>query len=356
MTEPWRARGLTTWDDLPLHQTAGTFREPVSAHPKWVDRWYMNIQQPDGALLAIVGFGFFPNTGLIEWYMCALDGARQRNLRGSAELGERAPIAASNGFRFEIVEPMRVWTAGVDVDGLSLDLTFESLGAPFHFRPIWCAADVAGGEFDEYQHFVQIGRLAGTLDVGTQVSLDGMQAVRDRTWGVRSRRPRMHNWYTFNLGDGRMFALMHQERADGSVHVSEAAVVDPDGRAEALVVDDHRLSFDPVTREIRASEWRLRTRAGETAILAIEPVGVSIRGLGAGYDERQGQARDLDSPVVTEVWDLADPKVAAETSSSTIDTPARASLSGAFGHTGSGVAETAIGRSHHRYGGGLDRG
>jgi hypothetical protein len=355
MSEPWRARGLTLWDDLPLHQTAGTFRELASAHPQWVDRFYMNIQGTDGSLLAILGFGFFPNTGLIEWYVCALDGSRQRNVRGVGELGERAPKAECNGFRFEIIEPMRVWTVDIDVGGLKLDLTFESVGAPFHFRPIWCAADVAGGEFDDWQHFVQVGKLAGRLDAGTQISVDGMQAVRDRTWGVRSRRPKMHNWYTFDLGEGRMFALLHQERADGSVHVSEAALVEADGQTQALVVVEHRLSFDAATREIRASEWVLRTQGGETATLAIEPVGASIRGLGAGYDERQGQARDLDSSVVGEVWDLADPDVAAKAALSTIDTPVRASLTGALEATGGGVAETALGRSHQRYGRSLER-
>jgi alkanesulfonate monooxygenase SsuD/methylene tetrahydromethanopterin reductase-like flavin-dependent oxidoreductase (luciferase family) len=349
MTGASGTHGLTAWDDLLLHQTADTFSTPASAAPTWVDRWYMNIQRLDGALLAILGLGFFPNTGLIEWYVCRLDGSHQHNLRGSDVMNEQGASATSNGFRFDIVEPMHHWEIDVEVESLSLTVAFHSVAPPFHFRPIWCAPDQVGGESDRWQHFVQLGTITGALDASGHIALDGTHAVRDRTWGVRSRRPKLHNWYTINLGAGRMFALVHQERADGSVIVSEAAVVDSDGQVETLVVEQHDLSFDPASRELREGEWVLRTQSGERTTLSVQSLGVAIRGLGAGYDASQGHARQ-EGPVVGEVWDLADPEVAAAASKSTIDTPVRATVSGGVVASGVGVAETALGRSHLRYG------
>ena len=326
---------LRAWDDYPVHLSSDVLVQGAPPHPRWSERFYFNAQRPDGELVAIVGGGIYPAAGVAECYLCRLDGDRQSNLRAAQ------PLAGSGGpFSFRLEEPMRRWVVRVVGEFAA---TFEGTRDPFLFPAHDIPADEEGGDHDAFRHFVASGRM--TVDGVTLLS------ARDRTWGVRSRRPRLHNWYVLHL-DGCYLTLIHQERADGSVLYSAAALCHDDGRQEALDVLSHALRFDPEDRQISAGELQLS--AGERTIsLEFERVGAAIRLAGAGYDARQG-ARDAEPAVQRDDYDLADPDVAARTGRGTMDAGVRARLTdGERVAEGVGVVETAVARDHATYGGAL---
>lgn len=349
--QSWRTRGLAEWDDLPIHQSADVLARISDQTWNWMDRWYFNIRDADGALVAILGSGYFPNTGVLESYFCYLEDNTQVNVRAWDHMTSRGPSMDSQGFSARIEEPMRSWKIGLDSPQAKLDLGFRARTTPFHYRPFWQGPDREGGELDQWQHFIQLGELSGSLRTSsTELDLAGMSGVRDRSWGVRSRRPRLHNWYVFDFG-GEHFTMVHQERADGSVLVSEAALFNDAGDYLSLVVDEHDLRFDPHSREVLEGDWRLHDAHGEPVRLRFERSGAGLRGLGAGYDVNQGRPREGGPAAQNERWDLDDPDTVSRIGLGTIDVPARAALVvDGTELSGSGIAETAVGRSHHRYG------
>jgi hypothetical protein len=123
------------------------------------------------------------------------------------------------------------------------------------------------------------------------------------------------------------------------------------GRVELFEIDQHDLRFDGVSRVPVAGSFALHGRAGDCELL-LEPIGAeSIRGIGAGYDAGQGKGRADSAPTAHSTIDLADATAVEQAGRGTIDTPVRCTFTGPSGETrGLGVWETALGRSHYRYG------
>jgi hypothetical protein len=206
-------------------------------------------------------------------------------------------------------------------------------------------ASEAGGEFDLYRHFVAVGEW--TLEHRAGIDTAGrLLGVRDRTWGVRTRRIRWHNWCVFQFGE-RTLTLIHQEMADGTIMHSEAGVVHGNGKLERLRIVDHDATYEPDTRQVTRAQWALQGEHGELK-LEYDRVGLGMRLSGAGYDDSQGARASGD--VQRDAYDLADPEVARRTGRGTIDQGARGHVSGAWEADGTGVVESAIARNHVRYG------
>ncbi|MGH2761314.1 MAG: hypothetical protein ACRDLD_01795 [Thermoleophilaceae bacterium] len=348
LARPSAARGaeLSAWDDYPVHQSAAPLATIAPALPGWAERFYFNLLKPSGEIVAIVGGGVYPARGIAECYFCRLDGDRQINVRGWSELPGRGAALTSGPFSLRCDSPLHDWSVEVDAD----DARFEGRFLGTHPAYLYSAVDVPasepGGEFDLYRHFVAVGQWQlATFDGEGRDNL--FTGVRDRTWGVRTRRIRLHNWYVFAFGD-RCLTLIHQELADGSVFFSEAGVVSADGGVERLIVEQHHLLYDPQTREVIEGAFDL---AGERGSLRLEyeRVGRAMRLAGAGYDERQG-ARDTSTGTQRDEYDLGDPEVARKTGRGTMDAGARARVTGAWSAEGTGVVETAVARDHAKYG------
>lgn len=317
------------------------------ASPKWGERFYFNLIRPTGEIVAIVGGGLYPARGVGEFYFCRMDGERQVNVRTWQPLpGPEEEEERTGGFSLRCDAPLRDWSVGVDVDGLRFDGRFAGTAAPFLYETIDVPASEPGGALDRYQHFIAPGRWeiehAGGIEPST-----GLIGVRDRTWGVRSRRPRLHLWSVFHVGDACL-ALMRQELADGSPMCSEGALIAADGRVERLSIAEHDLVFHPEQRLIEHGSVRLDGPGG-TLTAEFERVGAGIRLAGAGYDDSQGDRAATGAPQHDE-YDLADPAVAARTGRGTTDAGARVRVTGAFSGEGVGVVETAVARDHVRYG------
>src|SRR3989344_237887 len=83
-TEPM----LTPQDDLPGHQTPGTFAQAGNDDLRFTERWWYTAHPTDGRPLLIdVGFGYYPNRGVMDAFAGVTVGRRQHNFRASHRLG-----------------------------------------------------------------------------------------------------------------------------------------------------------------------------------------------------------------------------------------------------------------------------
>jgi hypothetical protein len=356
MDDTARPSGLIPSDDLTLHQTAETFQRTDTLHPKWTERWYFNLQDGDGRLLGICGGGFYPFSGVLDVYACLLSAGQQHNLRQRVRAVDRGRLDAAEQVRFTIVDAMQTWHASATCPAFALELRFQAGHVAHLFPPFVVAADRPDSssalEFDAIQHFVQPGQASGELRVGSAPPEPfDARSFRDRTWGVRSARPRLHNWFVFHADEGQYVTLIHQERANGTPMVSHMAVVAADGSARTLVLDEHDLTFHPRTRLLLAARYRGHDAAGRRVQLMVENIGDGVRLLGAGYTSAQGDA-SAEEGVVSETWDLGDADLMTRMGRGTIDSPASMVLHCGDGVPlhGVGVTESAIARNHWRYG------
>lgn len=336
---------LSPWDDFPVHQSAALLSSVTPDRPAWSERFYFNVMHPTGEVAAILGGGVYPQRGVSETYFCRLDGDRQLNVRAFTPLPMPGQEVVQGPFTLRCDEPLRDWTVRVEVDDVHFAGRFRGINAPYLYEPIDVPATEPGGDLDLYRHFVATGSWDFQETAGLDISGEPL-GVRDRTWGVRSRRIRWHNWCVFQLGD-RMLALIHQELGDGTIMHSEAGVVTADGRSQRLKIADHDVSYDPHDRQVTRAWWDLDGEDGRVR-LAYERVGLAMRLAGAGYVDTQGEGSA--EAVQRDEYDLGDPEVARKTGRGTMDQGVRTQVTGAWEAEGIGVVESAIARNHVRYG------
>jgi hypothetical protein len=336
---------LGPWDDYPVHQSAALLSSVAPDRPGWSERFYFNVLRPTGEIVAILGGGVYPLRGVNECYFCRIDGQHQVNVRAFGELPAPGHDVQAGPFSLRCEVPLRDWMVTVNLEETSFAGRFAGVNPPYLYDAVDVPASEPGGEFDLFRHFIAFGQwhlqqTAG-LDASTQ-----LVGVRDRTWGVRTRRIRWHNWCVFQLGD-RTLTLIHQELADGTVMHSEAGTVDTDGHVDRLTITDHDVTYDPHDRQVTRARWNFDSEAGPLK-LEYERVGLAMRLAGAGYDDSQGSRSAGD--VQRDTYDLSDPDIARRTGRGTMDQGARAHLTGAWEAGGIGVVESAIARNHVRYG------
>lgn len=282
-----------------------------------------------------------PQHGSVEAYFCRLEDGLQTNLRWV----KRYPAIGGRGLALECVDPLQDWRVSVDDDSFPVSGRFEGVGTPFLFDQVAIdATEGAAGPYDAYRHFVASGTWA-LERFGPDPVPEGLVGVRDRTWGVRTRRPRLHFWFVLRTGTTQL-CLLHQELADGRIHFSQAGVTSPEG-STPLTVADHDLRLDPHTRVLDGGTVRL-TGDGTAYEVRFERVGLGLRLAGAGYNDQQGTEESADTQ--QDSYDLTDPGVAAKTGRGTIDVGVTFSVTGDLTGEGIGVAESAVARDHVRYG------
>jgi hypothetical protein len=336
---------LTPWDDYPVHQSAALLASVTPALSGWSERFYFNVLRPSGEIAAILGGGVYPARGTSECYMCRLDGDVQHNVRAFGELPVPGRSVDGGPFSLRCETPLKDWAVAIDVAGAEFAGTFSGINPPYLYDAVDVPASEPDGPYDLFRHFIAVGRwdLSASAGIDTSGELIG---VRDRTWGVRTRRVRWHNWCVFQVGDATL-TLIHQELADGSVMHSEAGAVHADGRVERLQVTGHDVTYDPQDRQVRRAHWELAGDDGPVE-LEYECVGRAMRLAGAGYTDTQGESSA--GAVQRDTFDLGDPDVARDTGRGTMDCGARGQVTGAWEAEGIGVVESAIARNHARYG------
>jgi hypothetical protein len=336
---------LGAWDDYPVHQSAALIATVAPAQPGWSERFYFNVLRPTGEVAAILGGGVYPVRGVNECYFCRLEGDQQLNVRSFGQLPGPGQAVQAGPFSLRCDEPLKVWSVSVDLDEAQFAGRFTGINPPYLYEPVDVPASEPGGDFDLFRHFIAVGEWELEQSAGIDAS-GRLLGVRDRTWGVRTRRIRWHNWCVFQLGE-RTLTLIHQELADGTVMHSEAGVVHRDGEVERLRITGHDVTYDPRTRQVSRAEWNFDGGNGPLK-LEYERVGLAMRLAGAGYDDSQGDR--VSGDLQRDSYDLGDPEVARRTGRGTMDQGARAHVSGAWEGDGIGVVESAIARNHVGYG------
>src|SRR5690606_30549743 len=80
---------LTPQDDLPGHQTPGTFAQAGNGDVRFTERWWFTGHPIDGRpMLLNIGFGYYPNRGVMDAYAGITIERRQYNFRASRHLGD----------------------------------------------------------------------------------------------------------------------------------------------------------------------------------------------------------------------------------------------------------------------------
>src|SRR5258708_31085036 len=98
---------LSPLDDYPVHQAAEVMRHPVTADRNFYDRYYFNCHPCTEDLFLIVGFGQYPNLGVVDAFAVALRHSQHRVVRASRELGTDRMDTTCGPFTVEVIEGLK---------------------------------------------------------------------------------------------------------------------------------------------------------------------------------------------------------------------------------------------------------
>lgn len=335
-------------DDYFAHQIVEPHAHVLYNDPSWADRSYITIGDPDRFCMD-VGISMYPNNNAIEAYAIAGVPGKQWSMRASRDLSEgRYPLWAGPS-RFEIVEPMKLWTMKLDENesGISYDLEFDARGGPYEIRQPEVRKDGRLVHTDVY--VFQPGLVSGTLKLDEhEFELDKVGAHRDRTWGLRAfgEGTLPHGVLAWLAADMKDYAIVAhiRDRGDDVPQVRDGAVFYPDGRTVSLVEFEHDLDFDFDTRQLRSARLRLGDAEGNKYEVEVEPT-LRMHLSGAGYVTAPKRRRGRQgNSLWSERWDLTDPEVVAEVEGLN-DNVGWVTING---ERGTGVIETSLGE-HSRY-------
>ena len=178
---------LTKLDEWPRHQTGRTFDSVVSDSPHWNDGYYFTLGDAESGVTMFSGLRLYPNTDVMDGYVCLVVDGQQHNVRASRRLRPRNDDLAVGPFRVEIVEPLAVLRTSCvdDGTGVSYDLEWTAHHEPYMEEEVirW-----SGGRL-VYQrsNYDQCMCVRGRITVGDkviEVDGDSWVGVRDHSWGL----------------------------------------------------------------------------------------------------------------------------------------------------------------------------
>jgi len=337
-------------DDYFCHQIVEPHSRVLYNDPSWADRAYITISDANRFGMD-VGVSMYPNNNAIETYAIASTPAgTQRSFRASRDLSEgRFPLSAGPS-RFDIVEPLKHWklTCAENESGISYDLDFRARALPYEIRQPEVRKANRIIHTDVY--VFQPGRVDGTLTLGDQTfELDGVDAHRDRTWGLRAAGEGIlpHGvlaWISADF-DGYTLLAHIRDRGDDVPQVRDGAISYHDtGRVVPIVEFDHDMEFDFDTRQMIRGRFTFADAEGKKYDLESRTA-FRIYLSGAGYvtEPKRRRGRQGNS-FWHETWDLNDPKVVAAVEGLN-DNISHFTCNG---EEGLGVVETSLGE-HVRY-------
>jgi hypothetical protein len=360
---------LTPLDDYLAHQTSDTFDHVASSDRNFYDRYYFNCHDLTGETFLVVAMGAYPNVGVIDAFATCVRGqTRQHIVRASRELGADRSNTTVGPIGVEVLEGLRKLRVWCDENewGLSFDLTFEGVTAPFEEPHFFRRA--GNRVVMDYHRLTQVGRWSGALTVnGERLAVDheSWRGGRDHSWGIRpvgDREPAaapardgargfFWNWSPLQFDD---FALMYtiSENHDGSPWHEAAARLypyDAERRPEPLEIVRHDLRLRPGTRLFDGGRVMLRTGDGKELDVSLEPLSL-LHMAGAGYAYQGDLWRHAQYhgalAVEGETWDISDAALAARVAGQS-EVVCRADVEG---QTGYGIFEFILFGLYEPYG------
>ena len=319
------------------HQIVDTFATIAQSDYAWTEKVWVSIAKADGSIQANLGFGKYPNRGVIDGFGGVSRGREQWTVRGSRDLRSAPEETAIGPIAYEIVDPLgavRVRLEPNDVQPISFDLVLRGVTPPF-FEERNLVRNPKTNRIDvNVIRYHQGGWATGSITVdGERYDLtdeDGF-GFRDHSWGVRQgwattrptcrRRRRRHaptpaggmmKWTPafFRRPDGTYYESS-VFLTGGAWNYASAYVNDADGRQDRVRSADPRMQYDPHTRFVRDGELHLVMDSGEERTIHVEVPGDSGFFLKTvGYGEWKGHKHGrwmgplhLDGEHIADCWD-----------------------------------------------------
>ena len=320
------------------HQIVDTFATVAESDHSWTEKIWVSIAAVDGSIQADFGLGRYHNRGIIDGFAGISRGREQWTVRASRELVSAPEDAAVGPLVYEVVDPLhqvRVRLEPNDVQPVSFDLTLSSVTPPF-FEDRNLVRNRHTNRIDvNVIRYHQGGWAHGSVTVGDETyRLDAGAAFgfRDHSWGVRqgvgtaagdlipatsaidrSERPRrgIMKWTPsfFERPDGSYYETAIFVTGGGWDY-SSAYINEADGTQARVRSVTPRMSYDPVTRFVRAGTLHLVMDSGEERVIEVEALGESgfllkTAGYGAWKGHIHGAwmgALHLDGEHIVDCW------------------------------------------------------
>ena len=333
---------LTDPDETLRHQLPTTFDHVGTSDPRFYDRYFFGVHDPDGRLALHIGLGLYTNMNVMDGYVAALvprgsgahrGAADQHNLRLSRALRPDIDTVGIGSYSIEILEPYRRARVSLPPGEhpVSLDLewtaTTPAKEEEHHFRRL------RGRVAADYHRYTIVGEASGWVDVaGTRIDVDRWFGARDHSWGVREQvaGPEpvtgppgfgmeqvgyVFSWLPFQCGDLRGHVQL-QTLGDGTIIYRDGILherVGGEERVDTIVDVTHQVDFHPGTRQFAQIRATWTTATGRTLDVVVEPMLHSFSMDGTGYDWGFADGQGLgvyrgEHHAETDVYDLADPE------------------------------------------------
>lgn len=274
----------------------------------WFDRFYFNMQSPDGSLVMIVGGACYPEVAVEDGYVCVGRAHEQTNIRFAQAWPGGSVSPAIGPLRHRVIEPLRRWRLRLDDDRapVAFDLVATARGNACRVNMV--TTRHIGEAPSAYDHFFQSMTYTGSVTLeGRTQEVDGWLGHRDRSWGVRRTRERLgfHLWGAVHLPEGSL-GVIYNEARDHSAVQCDGALMRRDGGLVRIVDVLHDVEFNEDRTELVGGTVTFFLEDGRALECAPRPAGVGFDLAGAGYDGRHGtsvEGREFE----VERWDLTDP-------------------------------------------------
>jgi hypothetical protein len=300
---------LSPLDETLRHQLPTTFDHPGTSDPRFFDRYWFAIYDPEGGEPALnLGMCSYLNMNVVDGYAAFIVEGRQHNIRLSRLLRPALYTADPNvtelgPLRVEIIEPFRRLrlVLGANDHGLGFDLEWAAVLPAHEELPNF--SRVRGRVNQDYFRYNQSGTVNGWIEVnGQRREATQWWGGRDHSWGVRTdvaggepvtgpgddraaRGGFLWTWITFGAQDMGGHIQLH-ELSDGTAVHHEALLRWADG--SQIATDNVRLEFEryPGTRRFSHATWYLDVQSGpSTGMWRVDaiPISRSLAMVGLGY-------------------------------------------------------------------------
>jgi len=361
---------LTHQDDLPGHQTPGTFAQAGAGDVRFTERWWYTAHPCDGrALLLDIGLGYYPNRGVMDAFAGVTVGRTQHNFRASRRLGSNPLDLVVGPLRLDIVQGQKRHRLVLreNASSIAFALDFEaSFPAAQEKQSRRLRDDVLE---EDLARVAQLGRWHGWLSVNGQrhtLTPDTWWGQRDRSWGIRSQMrtdwaaPPMQThkqffwtWSIFQTPDIGV-SLFLKERAPGKPFYLSGAEFQrlPGGeicqREIATVDHDLQWANDPLGQTITAGEFRVNFSDKTSRVIRVQtlPARFYLKGgLYGGWGGWNHGDDQGDYAEAHDVWNLED-ALTRERARTLSDHAIRVVIDG---QTGIGISEYGVAAGYPRY-------
>lgn len=297
---------LTRLDEWPRHQTSRTFDSVASDSPHWNDGYYFTLGDSVSGVTLFSGLRLYPNTDVMDAYVCLVVDGVQHNVRWSRRLRPAIDSLAVGPFAVEIVEPLEVLRTSCTPNryGVSYELTWTAHHPPYLEDEVVRWSN--GRHVYQRSNYDQCLAVEGRITVGDKVIEVGGPSwvgVRDHSWGIgRTGGPSapsiapdlgddprrsfaVRQWTMLKMRDRVLFWQLHQ-RANGSFSQFEARVLPLDD-SPVWDYDDAEFSYSRLDGHARLDTSTvsfLRPDGGHDRY-RIDPVGHPAYLQGGGYHD-----------------------------------------------------------------------